>query len=330
MRITNLAGVSLPLAVWLLYDEYDYIKEENYISATGLMKPLRQIVLANRVDKETQSLDVLDLFRSSLGHALHDSIEKAWLKGHRRSLKLLGYPENVIDMVRINPSDAELAATPGCIPVYMEQRNIREIEVDGHVYKIGGKFDLCIEGMLQDYKSTSAFVWVAGSRDDEHREQGSIYRWLHRDKITSDHIRINYIFTDWKKYETKNNPKYPEHPIMHKDISLWSIAETEEWIKAKIRQIIKHQDAPEPKVPECTDEELWKSDPVYKYFSDPEKAKIPGSRSTKNFDSMPEARVFMMNEKKGKGTIVTVPGEPKRCSYCGVFDVCSQKDRYIK
>ena len=328
MKVTNLHQVSLPLAVWLLHDEYDYVKEDNYISATGLLKPVRHIVLANKVDPETRQMDVMDMVNIGMGHALHDSIEKAWHKGHARSLKILGYPEAVIKEVRINPTADDLKQHPNTIPIYIEQRAIREVTVNGIKFKVGGKFDIVTEGLLQDFKSTSAFVWLKGSRDDEHMLQGSIYRWLNPDKITEDIIRINYIFTDWRKADARCNPNYPQHRIMHKDIPLMSPADTEAWIKNKIAQIVKYAEAPEAQVPECTDEELWRSEPVFKYFSDAAKAQVPGARSTKNFPTLVEARQHQA-EKAGKGAIVTVNGEPKRCSYCNVYDVCKQKDRYF-
>ncbi|QDH84177.1 hypothetical protein Axy13_043 [Achromobacter phage vB_AxyP_19-32_Axy13] len=328
IRVTNMHQVSLPLAVWLLHDEYDYVKEDNYISATALLKPLRHIVLAGRVPPESRTMDVMDMVNIGMGHALHDSIEKAWHKGHKRALKILGYPETVVNAVRINPTDEELHSVKDCIPIYIEQRAIKEVSVGGTTFKVGGKFDIVTEGLLQDFKSTSAFVWVKGSRDDEHMLQGSIYRWLNPDKIKEDFIRINYIFTDWRKADARSNPNYPQHRIMHKDIPLMSLADTEAWIKNKLAQVLKYQDADENLIPECTDEELWRSDPVFKYFSDPEKAKVEGARSTKNFPTLVEARQFQ-SEKGGKGAIVTVNGEPKRCSYCSVYDVCKQKDRYF-
>lgn len=328
MKITNMNQVALPVAVWLVHDEYDYIKENNYISATSLLKPIRQIVLAKQVDMESQSIDVMDLLKISLGHAIHDSIEKAWTRGAERALRLLGYPQSVRDRIRINPTDEALKADSNCIPVYLEQRAIKEIDVDGVSYRVGGKYDIVTEGLLNDFKSTSAFVWVKGSRDDEHMLQGSIYRWLNPEKITEEYIRINYIFTDWKRYEAKRSPNYPQQPILHKDIKLMSARDTEDWIRNRIREIVKYQDADQKRIPECTDEELWRSDPVYKYFSDPEKAKVPGARSTKNFETLHEARQYQA-EKAGKGIIIPIEGVPKRCDYCNVYDVCQQKDRYF-
>ena len=97
MKITNNSNISLSLAVWLLHDEYDYVNEPNYISVTTLMKPLRHIILPRRIPRELVETDVSDFIARALGHSLHDSIEKSWVKGYKRSLALLGYPEKVIE-----------------------------------------------------------------------------------------------------------------------------------------------------------------------------------------------------------------------------------------
>ena len=326
MKITNNYNISLSLAVWLLHDEYDYVNEPNYISVTTLMKPLRHIILPRRIPRELVETDVSDFIARALGHSLHDSIEKSWVKGFRRSLALLGYPEMVIDRVRINPTPEELAATPNAIPIYLEQRAKKTVTVNGKTWTVGGKFDMVAEGIVHDNKSTSAYTWVYGGRDEEHQQQGSLYRWLNPDKITEDFIRINYIFTDWQKAQAKQNPNYPQKRVESKDIVLLSEAEVQRWVEWKLQLVMKYWDAPERDIPNCTDEELWMSDPKFKYYADP--AKTSG-RSTKNFDSLLEANAFKA-EKGNKGIIITVPGEPKRCDYCDAFPICSQKDKYQK
>lgn len=326
MKITNNYNISLSLAVWLLHDEYDYVNEPNYISVTTLMKPLRHIILPRRIPRELVETDVSDFIARALGHSLHDSIEKSWVKGFRRSLALLGYPETVIDRVRINPTPEELASTPNAIPIYLEQRAKKTVEVNGKTWTVGGKFDMVAEGIVHDNKSTSAYTWVYGGRDEEHQQQGSLYRWLNPDKITEDFIRINYIFTDWQKSQAKQNPNYPQKRVESKDIVLLSEAEVQRWVEWKLQLVMKYWDAPERDIPNCTDEELWMSDPKFKYYADP--AKTSG-RSTKNFDSLLEANAFKA-EKGNKGIIITVPGEPKRCDYCDAFPLCTQKDKYQK
>jgi hypothetical protein len=320
-RITNNGDISLALAVWILHDEYDYVNEENYISATRLMRPLRQLVLPNRIPEPQRRLpDVEDFIPSALGKSLHDSIEKAWVKGYAKILKSLGYTDDLISHVRINPEEPE----EGTIPIYLEQRSTRQVTVNGRVYTVGGKFDMVMEGIVQDNKSTTAYTWLYGGKDDDYRLQGSIYRWLNPDKITEDFIRINFIFTDWKKADARSNPNYPQRRVMHKDIPLLSLDETDAWIRAKLTQVQKYMKAPQEQIPECTDEELWRSDPKFKYYSDPAKV---GGKSTKNFDTLAEANAHLA--EKAKGIVITVPGEVKRCGYCDAYDICQQKDRYL-
>jgi hypothetical protein len=326
MAITNKTDISLSLAVWLLYDEYDYVRGlKKYISVTQLMKPIRQLILPKRMPPELAEVDVGDFVARGLGKAIHDSVEKAWTKGFRKSLELLGYPEAVIDRVRINPTDEELIKTPDCIPVYLEQRLFREFEE----FTIGGKFDLVCEGIVQDNKSTSAYSWLHDDKDDDYRLQMSLYRWLDagqsKSKITADYGQINFIFTDWQKMQAKSNPNYPQKRVEQKSIDLMPLEETELWVRGKLMMLEAYANSPEDQLPECTAKELWQSEPKYKYYADANKT---SGKSTKNFDNAADARAHQAS-KGGVGVVKTVPGEPKRCGYCEVFPICSQKDHYF-
>ena len=73
--LTNTAGLSLAMAVWLAHDEYTDGAEEhqgkNLISATSLLKPTRQFVLSNRLTPQDTQVDVTDMIAAQLGHAVH-------------------------------------------------------------------------------------------------------------------------------------------------------------------------------------------------------------------------------------------------------------------
>lgn len=320
-RVSNAHGVPLALAVWALHDEYDYVDDSSYISATTLMKPLRHILLPSRVppDMRVQS-DVIDYLARASGNAFHSAVENAWHRGYARSLRLLGYPESVIDRVKINPKDEDL--TRDTIAVYMELREKRQIVVNGVTYTIGGKYDMVAEGIVHDVKSTSTYTWTKGSRVDEHRIQGSIYKWLNPGKITADVIRICYIFTDWQKAMARSNPDYPQQRMVSIDIPLMTPAETEQWIRNKISLIQQFGSQPEPLIPPCSDEDLWIAPPQFKYYSDATKT---DGRSTKNFDSLVEANQFCAT--KGKGVVKTVLGTPKRCEFCSAYPICTQENK---
>lgn len=331
VTFTNTKNIPLALAVWLLHDEYDYVDKENYFSATGLMKPIRHIIIPPRLNNSSlvdRTIDLDDLIARALGNSVHHSIEKAWLHNRAKALSLLGYPESVIERVLLNPTPEELKAVEDPIPVYLEQRAFREITVDGVTYTIGGKYDMVTEGYVNDTKSTSAWGWMFGTRDEEHQLQGSIYRWIDEAQdhpvITEDFMQVNYIFTDWQKAMARSKEDYPDSRLKEKKINLLTSQQTEDFIREKIAYVRKHINTPESELPFCTDEELWRSDPVYKYYADPNKT---SGRSTRNFKDAVEAAKF--KAEKGKGVVITVPGEVKRCSYCDAFDGCTQKDKYL-
>jgi hypothetical protein len=224
--------------------------------------------------------------------------------------------EDVIKNVVVNPTEVK----EGQIPVYIEKRGFKDVLG----YRIGGKFDCVIQGILHDLKTTSAFSWVYGTRDDDFMLQGSLYRWIHPEIVTEDSIRISFIFTDWMKASSLSNPAYPDSRIKHKDIPLMSIRETELWVKNKIAQIDKLKNAPEEDIPRCTEEEVWLSEPKYRYFSDPTKT---SGRATRVFNNSQDAIAHQLD--KQKGIILESPREAKKCSkYCPAFSVCTQKDEY--
>ena len=317
MKFTNNSNIPLALAVWVVDDDYDYQKDPKYFSVTTLLKPIRQIVLSRRVPDELIKKDVEDFVASSLGSSIHAGIERAWKYNYKKNLQALGYPDNLIERVKVNPEPKDLK--PDTIPIYIEQRNFKKFKG----YTIGGKYDLVAEGILHDNKSTSAYTYVFGGKDEDYRLQGSFYRWLVPTKITEDFIRINFIFTDWQKAQAQRDPNYPQHRLLFKDIPLYSLEETERIISGKIDQIDHYMNEPDEKIPRCTDEELWRSETKYKYYADASKTT---GRSTKNFDTLDAAHDYMLKAKKG--IVITVPGEVKRCLYCPAAPICKQCREY--
>lgn len=323
VKITNKMGIDLPLAVWLLQDGYKSGAADappgELLSATTLMKPTRQLILQRKVDKSIEEMDISELVASRMGHGLHDSIERAWTEGNwRRAMSQLHYPDSIIKRIKINPDPATIKAGVD-IPIYLEKRGFREF---GGVV-ITGQLDFLMNQSYRDFKSTSTFAWTSGSKDQDYILQGSIYRWLFPDLITDDVMRIEFIFTDWQKFMARVNPNYPQAKVAHKDFPLMSLEDTEQWITDKLADIRKNAKLKQDQMVRCTDKELWRQKDAYKYFSDLEKAKIPGARCTKRFDN--EADGLLHVKEKNKGVLITVPGEPKACNYCPAFQVCEQR-----
>lgn len=316
-RLTNTTDIPLGLAVWLAKDDYD-LKDstvKNLISATTLLKSTRQIILSSRLPPEENIVDISSLVKSRIGQSIHTAIETAWFDNPTASLGSLGVGKKTLDSIRINPETND----PDYLNVYLEKRKTKPFMG----FNISGKFDLVIDGELNDTKYTSVFTAMNDTKDEDYTLQGSIYRWLFSDLITSDYIQINWIFSDWKSSMVSTSPNYPKAQCMSKKFPLMTIRATEQFISNKLNDIKNYHLESEDKLPFCSEKELWCSDPVYKYYADPTKT----IKSTKNFTNAYDAEKYRID--KGKGVVIEVPGKPKACDYCPAFSLCTQKNRYF-
>ena len=312
---TNKNNISLPLAVFLMYDDYNYDERKNVISATGLIRPLRQLILSYQNPTEAKTVDISELVASRMGSAIHKGCEAAWTDPPtiKKALKALGANDDAANSIKINPKTVE----PGDNPVYVEQRVEKKIDD----FIISGQYDLVLDGTLNDFKSTSVWTYIFDSSADSYIKQGSIYKWLSPDKIINDYININYIFTDWSAAKAREKKDYPQFKAVTKKYNLWSFEETETWIRNRLETYKLHFNTPQEGLPECTDEELWATEETFKYYKNPSKLE----RSTKNFKTMDEA-VIRKAEDGDIGIIKTVPGTVKHCPYCPVISICTQAE----
>lgn len=324
MELTNNSNLSLPLAVWCANDTYDFFPTEREISATTLLRPLKQVVFSRQGATRT-SIDLMDLFAARRGTALHAAIEAAWVKNYRTNLRLLGYDEDFINRVKINPKEKDI--TPDSIPVFPEKRFYKKFTLkNGKSWTISGQADLIFFGELHDYKSTSTYTFTHQSKAQDYALQGSIYKLLSKGsiaEITSNNININYIFTDWQKYKTKLSEDYPQNPCITEKYPLLSEEETLNFINEKLELLEQclYDNPCDANTLTCPDSELWIPEPEYKYYSKPDAV-----RATKRFSDKESAEKFLA--EKGKGVIKVVTAPPKRCLYCDCFEHCTQGNLY--
>lgn len=328
MKLLNEQKIGLSMAVFLAHDDYDYDPRPNGISATGMLKSPRQIILTKRVKDKQTSIDISTLAASTFGTAVHDGVEKAWAnKNYVKAMMKLGIDQNVIDRVRVNP-DPPILFDPNedpdtrLIPIYMEKRS--EKEVNGII--VTGKFDFVKDGELEDHKTTGVYTYIKKTNNEKFRLQGSIYRWLNPDIIRNDKMLINYVFTDWSALKAKieKDRGYPPHRMMSVPITLMTLDETQTWIENKINEIKINVSRDEANLPPCTIEDLWQGATVYKYYKNP-KSKV---RSTKNFTTFAEAQTRLVKERN-VGVIDIVPGMAKACNYCAGAAICSQAKQLV-
>jgi len=323
MQYTNFTDIPLVLAVWLAADAgYDLEYNPEVVSATTLFNPIRSIILNRRIKASLKSVDIADLVPAAVGSAVHQSVEDAWIYHRDTAFTRLGIPAEIRARILFNPESEDLKEDS--IPIYMEQRTAKEMNVDGVKWTVSGKFDAVVQGTVEDVKTTKTFNWIKGSNDDKYGKQGSIYRWLNPDIITQDHVNILMIFTDWSELKAKADKTYPQKRVIVRKISLMSMEETESYVMERLRLLNRYLDKPEAELPQCTPDELWMDPPKWAYYKDRTKL----GRATKLFDNAAEANLQLSKEGR-TGTVVKRDMEPKFCRYCDARPICTQAEGYI-
>jgi len=300
-KLTNESKITLPIAVWLAHDSYDYDDRKNLISVTSLLKPTRMIVLGRKFTDTSKTIDVENLIASSMGTALHDSVEFSWKDRDKaiETLARLGYIEGAAIFDNIT----------------FEKRS----EMVFGDYIISGKFDIVFAGFVQDIKSTTVWAWMNDSNEFEHKFQLSAYKLLNPDIITEDIGYIEYIFTDWSKAEARRNRQYPQSRVATKEVHLFSEEEMVELIERKLHHVTEQMQLNEPEIEYCTDDELWSTKDTWKYYKNPASTR----RATKNYDNIDDAHAHFVKDNS-KGVVKHFPAEAKRCKYCNFTEICSQ------
>ena len=316
---TNTSNLPMSVAAWLAHDDYDHSSDPYNVSATTLLKPIKSIVLGNRLVNHSVT-DIADLIPSRMGTAVHTAIENAWLSSNlKEHLLSLRYSAKLVENIVINPTADQL--TEDSVPIYMELRGSKKVGK----YTVSGKFDFVSGGVLEDFKTTGTYSYVNQSNAKKYIQQGSIYKWLHSDIITEDYMYIQYIFTDWSAAKARSDKNYPPMRIVPYRYVLDSVQVTEAFVRERINLIDMYENSPESDMPDCTPADLWERDPVFKYYKNPNSR----ARSTKNFTTYYEANDRLVQDGS-VGIVVEVKGEIKFCSYCPALDICQQAKGYIE
>ena len=288
MKLTN--KFNIPQTFVNVLERPTYSKGKANLSVTQLINSPKIVALTKKFDDQIEQ-DVADMVWSLFGSAVHNILEH-------------GKDENHIVEQRIHA------------------------ELDG--WHISGAVDLQVnhEGgvSIKDYKTTS--VWAVMNEKIEWEYQLNIYAWLVekvRQMPVTD-LGIVAILRDWKAREVETKEGYPETPIKEVPITLWTMEEREEFIKARISvhsacEFALETDAD---LPECTPEEMWEKPPVWAI------KKIGGKRAHSLYQTAEEANqaIFPLGSAY---EIEVRKGERTRCaSYCPVSQWCNQYQNYLK
>ena len=292
MEITNKHDFPDFVVQWLKNDSYTY--HPGVMSATTLMAPPRMYALKKQ-NKTKLKIDLADLIAMRYGTALHDSIEA----------------------VRLTD----------CV-----QEKRLYTEINGQ--KVSGKFDILretgklIDGKkeyeLIDIKSTSVWGWIFGGKDEEYITQLSIYRYLaiKNGYEVTDQAKIWMIFTDWSGKKARDDEKYPQTRIKIKELELWSIEKTEEYISERIKLLIQAENSKQEDMQPCSDHDLWAKPEKFALMKKTRKSAVKLFNTKQELldhqeinteEDLPEG--YYIDHRKGK---------VNRCDYCMCRTFCTQ------
>lgn len=294
MKYTNKLGLPSPIYNAIAHDGYS--RGNANISVTELINPPRIRALRRDHDHELE-VDVSECGFMLLGTLLHELLCMDGVS-----------PETYLKRIE----NAEAAS-------------VTEQQLTAKVgdWVISGTFDrLYFDGQmayLQDWKLSS--VWGAildrGAKS-EYIAQLNVYRWLcAQHGLQVDALQNIMVFRDWSKREAERKREYPQHQFMIYNNEVWSIEQTEAYIKERIAI---HK-ASETSLPLCNDEERMSRPGKYVV------KKRGNKKATKLCDSREEAERYIKDHPK-KGPFEPVSyreGEHVRCqSYCDVAQFCEQ------
>lgn len=312
-KYTNNLNIDMAVAAWLASDQYTHNPDPYTISATSLLKPVRELALQFLPGVKRTTEDVMDLRASRVGTSVHDSIRVFWEDPVRRRKALLdlGMPESFCDRIDINP----LNINDDRHSIYLEQRGERKLGK----WTITGEFDFWEMGCFHDFKNTGTYTYQKGTKDLDYVLQMSIYRWIFQDMLYSDGLgKIHFLFSNWTPGQI-SIPNYPPTPIITQEYALYEPAKTERWLKdrlAALDQAIAVM-PDQTLLPVCTNKERWLDPAEYKYFAKPD-----AKRATKNFGTDAKA-AYDHRATKGTGVVKEFKQPAKYCAnYCSARQVC--------
>lgn len=224
MKFTN--RYNLPDAIVKAVTNDPYTKGKSDFSITELLKPSRQWALQKKFADKLED-DVADRLWALYGQVAHLILERA--------------------------NEKDLA----------EKRF--SAEIDGKV--VSSQIDsLSIDddSILSDYKFSAAWGFKTTKAKPEHVSQLNMQRYiLHKNGIYPKKLQIVGLIRDFSLTQAEKSITYPQSPVVVQPVPMWSLDETEVFMKERIRS---HLDALK-ELPLCGKEELWQGKRCKSYCS---------------------------------------------------------------
>lgn len=252
--------------------ELRFYPEEKQVSVTTLLKPAHMVRLHYRHQHEVV-VDPVDMIPAMVGIAWHNEMYRA---------------TNITDEGEVWKEAGYHAGIAG--------------------WTLTGIVDWHDGKTLRDYKTARMWSRVFGRREWE--EQLNLYRWLlwmNGHKI--EDLEIHAVYLDWSENQVKRNEDFPRERFEVIPIRAWPFADTEIFIKQRLKALEKWDGI-------CNPEERWERD---EHWAVKMKGRI---RALKRCTTLMEAEDFCHDSPELY--VEHRPGTPTRCQrYCPVKEFCS-------
>ena len=178
------------------------------------------------------------------------------------------------------------------------------------------------DGVIQDFKVTSAWTAVYGSRAADWERQLNLLAHLFRSiGLPVRALEIICLYRDWSAVQALNSKDYPRQPMHVIPVRLWPEEQAELYLKARVALLIGDEVAEDGGLSECTSEEMWEKHTTWAVMKNGRK------RAVRVLDSE-DAALRMIADGAGMH-VEKRPGRRVRCEeYCPVNAWCSQYRDY--
>ena len=207
---------------------------------------------------------------------------------------------------------------------------------------ISGQFDLFQDGILTDYKVTSAWAVKDGPKDDWVAQLNLLDLLLNYQRgLRVEKLQIVAILRDWSDTTRKKNPDwYPRKPIKVIDIEIWDRNTQKQYLSTRIEEhdMVRFYLDSKTYVPGvefeknliCTPEERWRKPDTWAVMKHGVKRAIKLFKENEHVEPLEQAKelTIQKNEEGGKIEVQEYyiqhrAGEDTRCeSYCSVNHKC--------
>lgn len=282
---------NLPTAVFEALTNDSYDPGESDFSCTTLLKSPRMVWLEKRHADELVE-DAMGRLWSVLGTAVHNIFEE-----------------------------------------HVEDDAVAEIRMYLEVLgkKIGGQLDHYKRAVISDYKCTSVWTWIYGSRISEWTEQQNIYAEIYRENgFDVKKLQIIAVFRDWKETDFLKNPsQYPPQPIMIINLDVWGKGKARPFIEQRTQLMLDAEHLADEDLPLCSEQEMWAMPTKYAVM------KNALVRASRVLLTQEEAEEYIVNAKAKDKQASTYrvevrQGKRNRCErYCSAAPFCSQHKQFL-